>query len=265
MPEEREPIAIISDVHANLEALTAVIDDIRGQGVRTIYNLGDTAGYGPDPIACIELVDAACAVNLCGNHDYAVLFDAEGFNPIAKKSVDYHRKLLQPLPPGAAGSEDREEADRCWRWLGDLEPMHEGKGFEAMHGSPRQPITEYILPSDPEMDPLKVADVFSAMNQSVAFVGHTHFPGVLEENNETFLMLSALSGRYRIDPETRAIVNVGSVGQPRDRNPRSCYVIFDGQTVLYRRVEYDVEKTVAKILAQPEIHPASGLRLRDGR
>ena len=260
MPEAIEPIAIISDVHANLEALTAVIDDIRGQGVRDIYNLGDTVGYGPDPAACIDLVDAACNVNLCGNHDYAVLFDAEGFNPIAKKSVDYHRKILQPTPEN-----DDNETERRWKWLGNLEPMHESPRFEAMHGSPRQPITEYVLPSDPEMDPLKLNDIFSAMSQSVAFVGHTHFPGVLEEHNESFLMLSTLSGRYQIHDNCRAIVNVGSVGQPRDRNPKSCYVIYDGQSVTYRRVEYDVEKTVQKILALQEIHPASGLRLRDGR
>lgn len=260
MPEAHEPIAIISDVHANLEALTAVIEDIRDQGVRTIYNLGDTVGYGPDPAPCIDLVDAACAVNLCGNHDYAVLFDAEGFNPIAKKSVDYHRKLLQPTPEN-----DDIEATRRWQWLADLEPMNESPLFEAMHGSSRQPITEYVLPSDPEMDPLKIADIFSAMSQHVAFVGHTHFPGILEENNESFLMLSTISSRYHVRDSVRAIINVGSVGQPRDRNCRSCYVIFDGATVTYRRVEYDVEKTVQKILAQPEIHPASGLRLRDGR
>ncbi len=260
MPEAHEPIAIISDVHGNLEALTAVIDDIRGQGVRVIYNLGDTVGYGPDPMECIDLVDAACAVNLCGNHDYAVLFDAEGFNPIAKKSVDYHRKLLRP-----PYDNDDEEVTRRWDWLANLEPMHEDKGFEAMHGSPRQPITEYVLPSDPEMDPLKTADIFSAMSQHIAFVGHTHFPGILEENNESFLMLSTIASRYRVNEAVRAIVNVGSVGQPRDRNPRSCYVIYDGQMVSYRRVEYDVEKTVQKILSQPEIHPASGLRLRDGR
>ncbi|MCC8165296.1 MAG: metallophosphoesterase [Planctomycetes bacterium] len=260
MPEAHEPIAIISDVHGNLEALTAVIDDIRGQGVRVIYNLGDTVGYGPDPVACIDLVDAACAVNLCGNHDYTVLFDAEGFNPIAKKSVDYHRKLLRP-----PYDNDDEEVTRRWEWLANLEPMHEDKGFEAMHGSPRQPITEYVLPSDPEMDPLKTADIFSAMSQHIAFVGHTHFPGILEENNESFLMLSTIASRYRVNDAVRAIVNVGSVGQPRDRNPRSCYVIYDGQMISYRRVEYDVEKTVQKILSQPEIHPASGLRLRDGR
>lgn len=260
MPDAREPIAIISDVHGNLEALTAVIDDIRGQGIRTVYNMGDTVGYGPDPAACIDLVDAACAVNLCGNHDYAVLFDAEGFNPIAKKSVDYHRKLLQP-----SLENDDHEAERRWAWLSNLEPMLEGEGFEAMHGSPRQPITEYVLPSDPEMDPLKISDIFSAMSQHIAFVGHTHFPGVLEENNESFLMLSSISNRYRIQEDVRAIVNVGSVGQPRDRNPRSCYLVYDGEYINYRRVEYDVEKTVQKILAQPDIHPASGLRLRDGR
>ncbi len=260
MPEAHEPIAIISDVHGNLEALTAVIDDIRGQGVRTIYNLGDTVGYGPDPAACIDLVDAACSVNLCGNHDYAVLFDAEGFNPIAKKAVDFHRKILQP-PPGS----DEPELERRWNWLANLEPMYESRAFEAMHASPRQPITEYVLPSDPEMDPLKITDIFSAMSQHIAFVGHTHFPGVLEENNESFLMLSALAGRYRINPATRAIINVGSVGQPRDRNPRSCYLIYDGEMVVYRRVEYDVEKTVQKILVLPDIHPANGLRLRDGR
>ena len=83
-----EPVALISDVHANLEALTAVIDDIRSQGVRQVVNLGDTAGYGPDPEACIDLVDALCDINPCGNLDHAVLFVAEGFDPLAKKSVD---------------------------------------------------------------------------------------------------------------------------------------------------------------------------------
>jgi len=255
-----EPVALISDVHANLEALTAVIDDIRSQGVQQVINLGDTVGYGPDPEACIDLVDALCDINLCGNHDYAVLFDAEGFNPIAKKSVDYHRKVLAPSP-----REDDPEKIRRWLWLETLEPMFETDRFESMHGSPRQPITEYVLPSDPEMDPIKMMDIFSAMSKHVAFVGHTHFPGVMEEGNESFLMLSAIDNYYKIDNDVRAIINIGSVGQPRDRNPRSCYVIYDGEAITFRRVEYDVEKTMEKILAQPDIHPASGMRLREGR
>lgn len=262
MPSPSEPVALVSDVHANLEALTAVIDDIRGQGVRTIINLGDTVGYGPDPEACIDLVEAACDVTLCGNHDYAVLFDAEGFNPIARKAIDFHRRLLKATP---GADDDAEEVRRRWKWLENLEPMHESDDFEAMHGSPRQPITEYVLPSDPEMDPVKVMDIFSAMSKQIAFVGHTHFPGIMEEDNESFLMLSGIDNFYRIDDRRRAIVNIGSVGQPRDRNPRSCYAIYDGASVTYRRVEYDVEKTIQKILANSNIHPDSGLRLREGR
>ncbi|MDR2391328.1 MAG: metallophosphatase family protein [Planctomycetota bacterium] len=262
MPDVKWPIAIISDVHANLEALTAVIDDIRSQNIGTILNLGDTVGYGPDPEACIDLVDASCSARLCGNHDYAVLFDAEGFNLVARKSITFHRRVLRPDPENP---DQDPEAPRRWEWLGGLEPMYEGIGFEAMHGSPRQPITEYVLPSDPETDPAKLADIFSAMSHPVAFVGHTHFPGILEEGNDTFLMASSLNPEYRFDPSKRVIVNVGSVGQPRDRNPKSCYAVYDGKNVIYRRVAYDVEKTVSKILANPEIHPASGLRLREGR
>jgi diadenosine tetraphosphatase ApaH/serine/threonine PP2A family protein phosphatase len=251
---------LISDVHANLEALIAVIDDIRSQGIAKIYNLGDTVGYGPDPEACIDLVDAACQVNLCGNHDYAVLFEAEGFNPIAKKSVDCHRKIMRPNP-----EENDQEKLRRWMWLEQLEPMYEVQDFEAMHGSPRQPITEYVLPSDLETDPVKTSDIFSAMSKKVAFVGHTHFPGVMEDGNDSFLMLSTFDNYYRINRDNRAIINIGSVGQPRDRNPRSCYVIYDGVSVTYRRVEYDLEKTMQKIMANPDIHPACGIRLRDGR
>ncbi|MDR1534981.1 MAG: metallophosphatase family protein [Planctomycetota bacterium] len=260
MPDLQEPIAIISDVHANLEALTAVIDDIRAQNIETVYNLGDTVGYGPDPEACIDLVDAACRITLCGNHDYAVLFDADGFNLVARKSIECHRRRLQPDP----GNRDPVASWR-WKWLSELEPMFEQGGFEAMHGSPRQPITEYVLPSDPENDPLKLAEIYLAMSCSLAFVGHTHFPGVLEEGNDSFIPPFAVGDCYRPVNSRRAIVNVGSVGQPRDRNSRSCYVVYNGECVRYRRIAYDVEKTVKKVLAIPEIHPASGLRLRDGR
>ncbi|MDR3078133.1 MAG: metallophosphatase family protein [Planctomycetota bacterium] len=260
MSDSHESIAIISDVHANLEALTAAIEDIRSLGIKTIFNLGDTVGYGPDPEACIDLVEAACAITLCGNHDYAVLFDADGFNPIAGKSVDFHRSLLKPEP------EDTEpELTRRWEWLSNLQPMYEGPAFEAMHGSPRQPITEYVLPSDPETDPAKLSAVFSAMGHQVAFIGHTHFPGILEEKNDSFILAHNIGERYQLDPSRKTIVNVGSIGQPRDRNPDSCYVVYDGESVIYRRVPYDVEKTVKKVLSRPQIHPASGLRLREGR
>lgn len=253
------PLAIISDVHGNLEALQAIFQDIESLSLSTILNLGDTVGYGPDSEACIDLVAARCTLNLCGNHDYAVLHDAEGFNPIAKAAVDAIREVLRPPADGSD-----PERERRWRFLDQLETMAEFDRFEAMHGSPRQPITEYILPSDPEMDPMKLRRIFAAMSRPVAFVGHTHFPGVVEEGGDFFLLPPVLGGRYRIT-ERRAIINVGSVGQPRDRDHRACYVVFDGTTVEWRRVPYDIETTLEKIRRHPGLHEMCGLRLREGR
>ena len=255
-----ERIAIVSDIHANLAAFEAVLDDIAAQGVTAIFNLGDTVGYGPDPEACIDLAAADCRVNLCGNHDYAVLHTAEGFNPVAKGAIDHHRFRLHPE---AGASED---ILRRWAWLQGRETTCADPVFEAMHASPRNPIAEYILPSDPELDPHKIHDIFQAMTRPVAFVGHTHFPGVVEEGRRTFIHPSQLDGeRFRLT-DAPVIVNVGSVGQPRDRDPRSCYVVFDGETALYRRVAYDIEATVTKVNATDgALHAICGLRLREGR
>jgi predicted phosphodiesterase len=259
MPQPVEPIAILSDIHGNLEAAEAVLDDMRVQGIRRILNLGDTVGYGPDPEACIDMVQQRCTLNLCGNHDYAVLHDAEGFNPIARAAVDFVRQRMKPR-----GAETDADVLRRWQFLENLEPIFEEEGMEAMHASPRQPITEYVLPSDPEMDPQKVHDIFAAMSHRVAFVGHTHFPGVIEEGREGFLMPQMFNMVYRLG-EDRALVNVGSVGQPRDRDTRCCYVVYDGETITYRRVEYDIEQTVKKVRESGGLHEICGLRLREGR
>jgi len=260
-PDALAPVAIISDVHGNIEAFSAVLEDIRTRGIQRIINLGDTVGYGPDPEACVDLAEQCCTLNLCGNHDYAVLHDAEGFNPVARAAVEFVRQRM--LPPTDRSDPD---AERRWHFLEQLEPLHEDDemGMEAMHASPRQPITEYVLPSDPEMDPFKIQEIFAAMSHRVAFVGHTHFPGVVEHGREWFLMPTQFDGRYVLN-ERRAIVNVGSVGQPRDRDVRSCYVVFDGHVVEYMRVSYDVEKTVDKIRASGGLHEVCGLRLREGR
>ncbi len=259
MANSQTTYALISDVHGNLEALQAVLADIRKQKIDVIVNMGDAVGYGPDPERCIDLLQECCHVNLCGNHDYAVMHDAEGFNPVARAAVDFVRERLRP-EEGEAGT-DRA---RRWEFLANLVPIFEADGFEAMHASPRQPITEYILPSDPEMDPFKLQNIFAAMTRPVAFVGHTHFPGVIEEGCEHFLMPHTFSNGYRVhDP--RALVNVGSVGQPRDRDVRACYVIFDGRRISWKRVEYDLEATVNKVKNSQGLHEICGLRLREGR
>ncbi len=259
MPQMAPRVALISDVHGNLEAITAVLKDIRDQGIDTIINLGDTVGYGPDPEVCVDLVAEGCKHNLCGNHDYAVLHSADGFNPVARAAVDYVRAIMRVV-------KDHPDPDkeRRWEWLGNLEPIYECDEFEAMHASPRQPITEYVLPSDPELDPFKIQDIFEAMSHPVAFVGHTHFPGIVEEGHDWFLVPQSFDQTYTVG-DRRVIANVGSVGQPRDRDVRSCYVIFDGRTISYRRVAYDVESTVDKVKKSGGLHEICGLRLREGR
>lgn len=261
MADIRPPLALISDIHGNLEALQAVLADIEREGVRTLINLGDVVGYGPDPEACIDLVSQRCALNLCGNHDYAVLHEAEGFNPVAKGAVDFVRAQLDPkLRPGDA------ERQRRWTFLETLEPVCEADGFEAMHASPRQPVTEYVLPSDPEMDPFKLQHIFAAMHRNLAFVGHTHYPGVIEEHGECFLTPISFSDmQFAVHPGKRAIVNIGSVGQPRDRDARACYVLYRDGVVTWRRVVYDLETTIQKVHACEGLHDVCGLRLREGR
>lgn len=260
MTAQNVRIAVLSDVHGNQEALEAVLADIRQQRIDAIINLGDCVGYGPDPEICIDLIQKNCSVNLCGNHDYAVLHHAEGFNPVARAAVDFVRELMRPDPA-------RPDPDkvRRWQFLETLSPLYEAGDFEYMHGSPRQPITEYVLPSDPEIDPFKLESIFSAMGHPYAFVGHTHYPGVVEDGHDMFLMVEDFpDGVYRLR-DRKAIINVGSVGQPRDHDVRSCYVILEGNEVRWRRVRYDVEKTVAKINSHPVLDEHSAQRLRLGR
>lgn len=254
------PVAVISDVHSNLEALTAVLADIRTVGVSAIVSLGDAVGYGPDPVACVDILAKVCSVNLCGNHDFAVLNRAEGFNPVAKAAVDHVRAVMEP----EAGCADADKLRR-WRFLSTLLPVFEHGDYEFMHGSPRLPITEYVLPSDPELDPFKLDAIFASMSHPYAFVGHTHFPGVVEDGNDMFVMLDELPARTYVLHGRRAVINVGSVGQPRDNNAKACYAVLHRNRVTWRRVPYDIRKTVDKIRAQPKLDTASAVRLYAGR
>lgn len=255
-----KPIAVISDVHSNFEALMAVLADIKNAGVGAIINLGDSVGYGPDPVACVDILEKVCTVNLCGNHDYAVLHQAEGFNPIARAAVDLVRSIMQP-------EERCANADKLRRWhfLETLLPLFVTRDYEFMHGSPRCPVTEYVLPSDPELDPFKLEEVFLAQERPVSFVGHTHFPGVVEEGNDMFILLDELENRTYYLHGRRAVINVGSVGQPRDNDSRACYVLLEPGKVTWRRVEYDIRKTVEKVRGQPRLHEMCGTRLLSGR
>jgi diadenosine tetraphosphatase ApaH/serine/threonine PP2A family protein phosphatase len=246
--------AIISDIHSNLEALQAVLADIAGQHVEEVYCLGDMVGYGPNPRECLDLT-MSCKVVLLGNHDQAVLFDPENFNPAAERATYWTREQLEaPVP-------SRAVADRRWEFLGERPLRHREERVLFVHGSPRNPLNEYIFPED-VYSPTKMTSLFRLVEHS-CFQGHTHVPGIFTESLE-FLSPEDVNGVYPLD-ERKVLCNVGSVGQPRDGDWRACYVLFDGQTICYRRVEYDVDKTVHKIRAVDALDDFLAERLRQGR
>ncbi len=230
-----ERVAIISDIHANLEALEAVLADIDEQGAGRVLCLGDVVGYGIDAERCIDLVQRNCSLCLCGNHDWAVLNTALGFNQMARQAIELTRRRLAPTRwPSAA---------RRRRWA--FQSCNEGEWL-LVHGSPRDPVSEYIFPEDVEVDPGKMEEIFAKVERA-CFVGHTHLPGVFVEGM-AFMSPAELGNRFELG-RAKAVVNVGSVGQPRDGDVRACYVHLDDGQVFYRRVQYDVRKTMEKIRA----------------
>jgi predicted phosphodiesterase len=246
--------ALISDIHSNIESLEAVLADIRAQGITQIYCLGDLVGYGPNPREVIDEV-MKCKVCLLGNHDQGALFDPEGFNSGAERAIFWTRNELENGPGTPA------QRQRRWDFLGELPRNHIDGDMLFVHGSARNPLNEYVFPED-IYNKRKLEKIF-ALVPRYAFQGHTHVPGVFTENFN-FFSPEELNNEYRLGGE-KAMINVGSVGQPRDGNPRACYVVLEDDVVHFRRVEYPLDRTITKIYDIPELDNFLGDRLRDGR
>jgi len=248
--------AILSDIHANLEAFEAVLEDIKEQGATEIVCLGDFVGYGPNPKQCIDLA-ADFDITLRGNHEHALLtaFEGANFNSRARDSIDWTREQLNPL------GEDRDDNLRRWDFLGNLETRHDEDGILYVHGTPRDPISEYLYPRD-IYRPEKLRAVLDEV-EWLCFCGHTHVPGIWTEDL-IYLTLQEVNFRYHL-VKKKTIINVGSVGQPRDTDKRATYVLFDGSRVVFRKVEYPVELTALKINSIPDLDPYLAERLLRGR
>lgn len=247
--------AVLSDIHANLEALDAVLADIAKYAVSHIFCLGDVLGYGPNPVECLERA-MAWDVTLLGNFDLALLSgdDLDWGSWSAAASVYWSRGLLPKGTPTLS-------------FLAARPQTYKQSDFLFVHGSPRNPIHEYMFPEDVYNQ--RKMDRISDLLERYCFVGHTHVPGVFAEPDVAgegweFVAPQECFGFYRLDGR-KSIVNVGSVGQPRDGDWRAGYVLVDGWDVIFRRVEYDVETTVQKIYATPELENFLGDRLREGR
>ncbi len=213
--------AMISDIHSNLEALQKAFEIIDNEKIDEVICLGDIVGYGANPNECVDLVRSRCSTIILGNHDAAVLnpLQSNDFNPIASKALQWT-------------SEHFTDASRAL--LFSL-PMVERKGdILFVHSSPSSPeLWDYIFDTE------DAASAIQNFDQRICFIGHTHIPGIFSRN-----------GRVKsITREERFLINVGSIGQPRDRNPMLAFGIFDSSTWEYRlvRSEYDIQQAAEKI------------------
>ena len=257
--------AIISDIHSNLAALQAVLADIDNRNCQRIVCLGDIIGYGPDPVECVDLVAQRCEWSLLGNHDFGVLFEPTNFNKHAEAAAYWTRDQLE-----AAAKADPEAGQRRWKFLGHLRVRVNDDGYLCVHGSPRKAINEYLFPNDTVDDPHKLERVFDRF-EGTCLVGHTHWPGVFTDDVEFWKPDELTDGSFPVEPGHKAIVNPGSVGQPRDGDPRASYAILDAtggpgkHRIDFHRVPYDIDATVAKIHAIDRLENWLGDRLREAR
>ena len=221
-------LAIISDIHGNLNALQAVLDDVDGQSVDEVVCLGDIVGYGAEPNECVDLVKERCSDILLGNHDSAAVgtLSTHHFNIHAKIAIEWTSENLKK--PTSA-------------YLRSLPLQAKRDGSTLVHATPYEPEMWYYITSLEE-----AAFNFQFFDTVFCFVGHTHIPIIIVLDSEKELYVHQdTSVEYDKRSGSRFLVNVGSVGQPRDRNPKACYGILDTDKKVfsYRRVEYDVEKT----------------------
>jgi len=228
-------LAAISDIHANLPALETVLGAIDAAGVEEVWCLGDVVGYGAEPDSCADLVRERCSFCLVGNHDLAVLgaLDAAAFSEAAAEAVHWTRGNV---------------AERTLEMLRELEPAGRREGFALFHASPRDPVWEYVLSAE------QADACLDAQPERIALIGHSHValffarsparPGEVrgaQAGDDTLLDLG--TGSW--------LVNPGSVGQPRDGDPRAAWLELDSATATARfhRVGYDVERAAASIAA----------------
>ncbi len=220
--------AIIADIHANLAAFKAVLEDIGRQGgAEKVWCLGDVVGYGPDPHECIELLRQMNHVCVAGNHDWAAIgkIDTAAFNPDAAAACHWTAQQLS--------SSDVE-------YIESLPLVIEEGDFTLVHGSPREPIWEYLISTS------IAQENFAYFKSQFCLVGHSHVPLVFSYNESGTCSASRFSTNVKLVlGRNRLIINPGGVGQPRDGDPQASYAIYDSETRLIRlyHVPYDIRST----------------------
>lgn len=218
-------ILIISDIHANFTAFETVLKDAEGEW-DFVWCLGDVVGYGPDPNECVEKLKTMPHLCLAGNHDWAALgrLDVRTFNPDARRAVEWTQETLTP---------------ENIKFLEALPVTFVIGDYTLVHASPREPVWEYIL------EPLIAALNFPHFETPYCFVGHTHQPVIytmVDENGDTHSSSPQYRQPHNLNGK-RQIINPGSIGQPRDQNPKAAYGVLDMETGIFehRRIAYDIQ------------------------
>lgn len=221
---------IFGDVHGNLEALDTVLNALSKEKIDRYLCVGDIIGYGADPLSCIDKVKTVTGNIVSGNHEAAStgVFCVDYFNPYAKAAVLWTRESLR---------------DEDTNFLKGLPTVFENDDLVMVHGSLNEPGKfNYIF------SPLDSKETFQLLNKTICFIGHTHSPQILVERD---VIISQVYGhKAEINPEYKYVVNVGSVGQPRDGDVRAAYCIYNisSQTVQIKRVSYDIKSAQRKII-----------------
>jgi diadenosine tetraphosphatase ApaH/serine/threonine PP2A family protein phosphatase len=230
-------VLVISDIHANLAAFEAVLADakVKVPGYDIVWCLGDVVGYGPDPNECIDLLRTLPNICLAGNHDWAVLgkLDVETFNDNARDAITWTQTQLTP---------------QNLRYLTVRPEQSEQGDFLLVHASPRQPIWEYIL------DIGSAEANFSCLNLPICLVGHTHAPVVFTRDGKTNMVRASYPETglpITLRKTNQYIINAGSVGQPRDGDPRAAYAVLDTAALIWSpyRIEYPIKRTQERMQA----------------
>jgi diadenosine tetraphosphatase ApaH/serine/threonine PP2A family protein phosphatase len=252
MPNKQQPafFAIISDIHANIDALEAVLADIEHWSVRGIFCLGDIVGYGPEPAACVQRVMDACVVSVFGNHE-AMLFLADQFPP-----EELGASVGDPIALAF-----KQLGEEQMKWLRSLPISADMDPITLSHAALNDPGNLHYI-----HDAEEAKAHFAVQKTFVSFHGHTHVPAIWEEKGEKVLCFNPSENPVRLDEKNRYAVNVGSVGQPRDDDPRACYALYDYQNrlLLHRRVEYDIKCAQARF-KKAKLPARNASRLKKGQ
>lgn len=218
-------LAVFSDIHSNIEALDRVLEKISLENVDGIICCGDIVGYGPEPNECIEKIKRLKDLKIvAGNHDRAVagLFDVNWFNDNAKTAILWTVSRI---------------TEKNKDFLKDLPEKIVEENFTAVHGSPGEPISEYLIKPSDMQENLKFFET------QMCFIGHSHYPFVYTNEKN----ITKLQENEPIKIVSKSIINPGSVGQPRDGDNRACFLILEGNEITFHRVEYDIEKVQNKM------------------